>query len=157
MDGVSASGGLGYRPSAGYGPSKHSLKSSRAGASGGASGFFVGDKGQFGQGTIDASAVDIPVSNHADGIGSGVLRPNPFGVQGVANLDGIAAAGRAVENHDVAANCRRVDFQTRYACNSLRETLRVFVILVQARGRFLERDSSGRGNYADLTHASAKH
>src|SRR6516164_5599905 len=134
MDGVSACGGLGCRPSARYGPLKHSLKSSARRASGGASGFFVGDKGQFGQGTIDASAVDIPVSNHADGIGSGVLRPNPLGVQSVANLDSIEAAGRAVENHDVAANCRRVDFQTGYPCNSLRETLRVFVIFVQARG-----------------------
>src|SRR6516162_2312340 len=140
MDGLSACRGLGCRPSAEYGSSKHSLKSARTAASGGASGFFVGDKGQVGQSTIDASAVDIPVSNHADGIGSGVLRPNPLGVQGVANLAGIAAAGRAVENHDVAVNCRRVDFQTGYPCNSLRETLRVFVIFVQARGRFLERD-----------------
>ena len=63
----------------------------------------------------------------------------PSGVKGVAEFDGVHAGGFAIENHDVAADAGGIDLQAGNLGDAVGKMLGVFVVFVEARGRFLER------------------
>src|SRR5208282_3079573 len=70
--------------------------------SGAAAHFFARERAQFREGFVDPDAIHVPVRHHADGKRRGVLGPDAFGMQRVAQFHRVHAACRAIKNHDVA-------------------------------------------------------
>ena len=64
---------------------------------------------QFDEGSYDSIVIDIPVRNHAHQIRSGILCPNTFLMQRVAQFNGIHSSSAAVKNDDVGTHASRID------------------------------------------------
>src|SRR5689334_5811628 len=106
-------------------------------------------------GAFAAGAVDVAVCDKADGIGSGVERPDAVRLKRFAELDGVEAGGFAIENDDVGLNRSGIDSQAGDLRDFAREKLRVGVVFVEALGGFFEREKPGCGEDSGLAHSAA--
>ena len=97
------------------------------------------------------------MSDEAHGIEGGVLCPDSFGVERVAEFDGGETGGFAIEDDDVAANGGGIDGKTYNFGDSFGEMLGIGVIFVEAGGRFFEGHEARRREYANLAHAASEH